>query len=106
MPDSAQSKEEENLDSIESRRKFLKVSAAAGATVAALAAGVHFMPSLAKAGKDLQSKLNFENTTLSADALILVIRDGQLDVYQGENKYTSNDASFARSLSSSVRARM
>lgn len=105
MSDSPQSKEE-NLDNVESRRKFLKVSAAAGATVAALAAGVHFMPSLAQAGKDLQSKLNFENTHPLNDALILVIRGGELDVYQGENKYTSNDASFARSLSYSVRARM
>jgi hypothetical protein len=105
--DRSNKKEEEgNEENLESRRKFLKVSVAAGATVAALAAGVGFMPNLVSAEKGLESKLAAESGSTTGEAMIVVIRGAQMDVYQGESKYTSNDASFASSLSSSVRARM
>jgi secreted PhoX family phosphatase len=106
MPDVDSSEVKENVESIESRRKFLKISVAAGAAAAALAAGVHFLPNLSSPGNESQSKVGFENSSVSGQALVLVIRDGHLDVYEGENKYTSNDLSFARSISASVRARM
>jgi secreted PhoX family phosphatase len=100
---------QEVVESIESRRKFLKISVAAGATAAALAAGVHFMPALASAGKEMQSKTNLEDPSSSQSSnnpLIVVIKDAQLDIYEGENKFTSHDVSFARSITASVRARM
>jgi hypothetical protein len=102
--------------SVESRRKFLKVSVAAGAAVAAVAAGVHFMPSLESSAKSkaFASELAPAEAALasvvpsraSSDAMILVIEGDLISLYKGEDKYVTNDLSFARQISSAVRARL
>ncbi len=102
--------------SVESRRKFLKVSVAAGAAVAAVAAGVHFMPSLESSAKSkvLSSKLASTEAALasivpsraSSDAMILVIDGDLVSLYKGEDKYVTNDLAFARQISSAVRERL
>lgn len=98
----------------ESRRKFLKVSVAAGAAVAAVAAGVHFMPSLSSSAKSkaLASKasggeaLAFVPSAPSNDAMVLLIEGDQISVYKGEDKYVSNDRSFASQIASAVKERL
>jgi hypothetical protein len=92
---------------IESRRKFLKVSAVAGATVAAMAAGLNFLPSITAAAKSSSSSSDLStNNSDSSNPLIVVINADTLDVYQGESKYTSTDLLFTRSISSQIRARI
>jgi secreted PhoX family phosphatase len=101
--------------SVQSRRKFLKVSMAAGAAVAAVAAGVHFMPSLESAvkSKSLAAKAAsgevlgvFAPSTSSSEAMILVIEGESISVYKGEDKYVSKDPSFARQITSSIKERL
>lgn len=100
--------EEKTTSGVDSRRRFLKVSMAAGATVAVMAAGVNFIPALASAAKPnpLGSNTPAVPSTSSSDPLILVLEGDSLSVYNGENKYTTNDILFARQISSSVRSRL
>jgi hypothetical protein len=100
---------------VESRRKFLKVSVAAGAAVAAVAAGVHFAPSLNSAAKSTGLAANAPLTEAlampritgqSSDAMILVIDGDQIAVYKGEDKYVSSDRFFASQIVSAVRERL
>jgi secreted PhoX family phosphatase len=100
---------------VESRRKFLKVSVAAGATVAAVAAGVHFMPQLASAAQSKVHAMKVSEgdavaslvpATSYGDALVLVVEGDRVSLYKGEDKYVTNDASFAKQLSSSVKERL
>jgi len=96
-----------------SRRTFLKVSAVAGATVAAIAAGASVIPKIASAGaKAVPAKTEVEKTatgvttTSSADPLILVVRGETVDVYRGETKIAMQDSSLARELSARVAAKI
>ena len=100
---------------VESRRKFLKVSVAAGATVAAVAAGVHFMPQLASAAQSkVQATKVSEGEAVqslvpgvsSGDEIVLVVEGNRVSLYKGEDKYVTNDSSFARQLTSSVKERL
>jgi hypothetical protein len=109
--------EQQNEPDVESRRKFLKVSVAAGAAVAAVAAGVHFMPSIQSAisSKSMAAKLSTPGDSVAAaivpstsqgDALILVVEGDKISVYKGEDKYVSSDAVLAHSIATSVKDRI
>ena len=100
-----------------SRRTFLKVSAVAGATVAAIAAGASMIPKIASSGAtavksaSASGKAESEATAmstaaLSADPLILVVRGEAVDVYRGESKVAVQDASLAKDLTSRIAAKM
>jgi len=99
-----------------SRRTFLKVSAVAGATVAAIAAGASVIPKIASSATAVKSasatgKPESEATTtlaaaLSVDPLILVVRGEAVDVYRGESKVAVQDASLAKELASRISAKM
>ncbi len=105
--DSPPQKEVKAQEDVESRRKFLKVSAVAGVSVAALAAGINFLPSIAAAAKSsTSSNASPDASTSTNNPLIVVINGDELDVYQGENKYISTDPLFARSITSQVNARI
>jgi len=99
-----------------SRRTFLKVSAVAGATVAAIAAGASVIPKMAASGgaavKTSAGKTETEAPALSSslssssEPLILVVRGEAVDVYRGENKFPIQDSALARDLTSRVAAKI
>jgi hypothetical protein len=100
-----------------SRRTFLKVSAVAGATVAAIAAGASMIPKIAgstSAAKSAGAKSEgearpvsaFAAASTSAEPLIVVVRGEAVDVYRGETKFPIVDRSLARDLTSRVAAKI
>jgi len=98
-----------------SRRTFLKVSAVAGATVAAIAAGASVIPKMAASGaaavKTSAGKTETEAPALSShlsssEPMILVVRGEAVDVYRGENKFPIQDSALARDLTSRVAAKI
>jgi anti-sigma factor RsiW len=100
-----------------SRRTFLKVSAVAGATVAAIAAGASMIPKMAasgaaavkttSAGKKTEIEAQAMGSSVSSsEPLILVVRGEQVDVYRGENKFPIKDSFLARDLASRVAAKI
>jgi Rieske Fe-S protein len=99
-----------------SRRTFLKVSAVAGATVAAIAAGASMLPKMAASGAAAAKTATSANkaeaeTTVStvasqSDPLILVVRGDAVDVYRGESKIAMQDSTLAKELSARVAAKI
>jgi hypothetical protein len=97
-----------------SRRTFLKVSAVAGASVAAIAAGAGVIPKLASSGAIKAASADKAETrgdapiavSSSSDPLILVLRTGAIDVYRGESKIAIQDSSLARELTARVTAKL
>lgn len=97
-----------------SRRTFLKVSAVAGATVAAVAAGASMLPKISAASRvsksaPMEEKTEGERKAISStskDPLILVIQGQSVDVYSGENKFPIQDSALARDLTSRVSAKV
>jgi anaerobic selenocysteine-containing dehydrogenase len=93
-----------------SRRTFLKVSAVAGAAVAAVAAGAGMIPKLASSAAKssaVVSKPELKTTSMSVkEPLILVLKGDSLDVYRGQNKFPIKDSALAREIASHVAARM
>ncbi len=97
---------EQDEDSAPSRRKFLKVSVLAGATVATLATGASLLPGVnAVAASRLQSELS-PSTTQVGTPMIVVIKNGTLDIYQGENAFQIADSSLASQLSGQLLSRV
>jgi hypothetical protein len=96
-----------------SRRNFLKVSAVAGATVAALAAGAGMLPKLASSAATsagtsaTSSSAKAEVVSVSkGEPLILVLNGESVDVYQGQTKFPLKDSSFAREIAAHVNERI
>ena len=88
-----------------SRRSFLKVSAVAGATVAAIAAGASMIPKIAasamkasSSAKKAETTSSVSSTAPSTDPLILVVQGDAVDVYRGESKIAMQDSSLAHYL--------
>ena len=106
-------KENESEDQDPSRRTFLKVSAAAGAAVAALVAGANFIPTLSSAAKsaattppESPAASSVPNADASGEPLIVVLRGNNVDIYKGESKFPVSDANLSRQLTSALRGRM
>jgi flagellar basal body-associated protein FliL len=94
-----------------SRRKFLKVSVVAGATVAALAAGAGMIPKLASGAATATaasaSSPKAESVSFSSrEPLIVVLKGDSMDVYQGESKFPVQDSTLAREIASKVNVRI
>jgi len=103
-------KEDPERQRIESRRNFLKVSVAAGATVGALAAAGNLVPtvSAATSAKSL-GDTGSRGAVASIDSnqpLVISVKGDKVEVYQGETKTPIVDASLARKIASTVRASM
>jgi hypothetical protein len=99
-----------------SRRTFLKVSAVAGASVAAVAAGASMIPKISALTpgsiKPAEEKSSERKAAISSassmtgEPLILVIQGQDVDVYSGENKFPIKDSALARELTSRVAAKV
>ena len=100
-----------------SRRTFLKVSAVAGATVAAIAAGASMIPKIAATGASAIKSASAGKvsgseaapsvaSSTSGEPLILVVRGDAVDIYRGESKYPIQDSALARELKSRVAAKI
>jgi len=98
-----------------SRRTFLKVSAVAGATVAAIAAGASVIPKIASTGAAAvksassgkeEAEVPVVTSAVSADPLIMVVRGDAVDVYRGESKVAVQDATLAKELTSRIAAKV
>ena len=104
------SEDQKQVNDQPSRRTFLKVSAVAGAAVAAVAAGAGMIPqSASSAAKSsaVVSKPEPSATSMSAkEPLILVLKGDSLDVYRGESKFPIQDSALAREIASHVAARI
>jgi len=98
-----------------SRRTFLKVSAVAGATVAAIAAGASMIPKITASGagaikstsgsKVSGAEKSATSSAYAADPVILVMRGDAVDIYRGESKLSVQDSSLASELKSRVAAK-
>ncbi len=90
----------------------MKVSAVAGATVAALAAGAGMLPKLASsavtpnAGTSASSAKAEVVSLSKGEPLILVLNGDAVDVYQGQTKFPLRDSVFAREIASHVNERI
>jgi hypothetical protein len=98
-----------------SRRTFLKVSAVAGATVAAIAAGASVIPKIASTGAAAaksasngkeEAEAPAVTSAVSSDPLIMVVRGDAVDVYRGESKVAVQDATLAKELTSRIAAKV
>ena len=114
---SAASMPEDNVQIQEegsSRRNFLKVSAVAGATVAALAAGAGMLPKLASSAATTTNAAAASASSAKAEVvsvskgepLILVLNGDSVDVYQGQTKFPLRDSVFAREIATHVNDRI
>ncbi|MGI0080516.1 MAG: twin-arginine translocation signal domain-containing protein [Nitrososphaerales archaeon] len=108
MPESQQSVENDSEKKVESRRTFLKTSVAAGAAVAVLATGAHFLPTMTSAAMsaNANNKSGSSSAINSNDPLVVIVKGEKLDVYQGENKYPIDDSSLARQITSNLKSRI
>ncbi len=98
-----------------SRRSFLKVSAVAGATVAAIAAGASMIPKIAasasamkasSSAKKAETASSVSSAAASTDPLILVVQGDAVDVYRGESKIAMQDSTLAKEISSRIAAKI
>ena len=107
------SEDQKQVEDEPSRRTFLKVSAVAGAAVAAVAAGAGMIPKIASSATKPSAaalaapKPEAKATSTSArEPLILVLRGDSLDVYKGQSKIAIQDSDLAGKIASHVAAKM
>ena len=106
------------LDDSPSRRKFLKVSAVAGAAAAAtVVAGAHLIPAttaLTTSTRMVTPPVSGEKSKQSpsyvqsgkTDQMIVVVDGDAVHVYQGESTFQIKDESFNRFFSSALRGKI
>jgi anaerobic selenocysteine-containing dehydrogenase len=96
------------------RRNFLKISAAAGATAAAVAVvGPKLVSQLDSSSRKEDREKELSPAIVAGapegkvgDPMIIVVRNGSLNVLQGKRGLVMNDSQFTSSLLSQVRSRM
>jgi len=107
-----------HLDDSPSRRKFLKVSAVAGAAAAAtVVAGAHLIPAttaLTSSARIATPPVSGEKSKQSPSyvksgktgQMIVVVDGDAVHVYQGESTFQIKDESFNRFFSSALRGKI
>jgi len=86
-----------------SRRKFLKVSAIAGATVAAVAVGASVVPGFTSAAKEkLSNEISPQQLSSNSDPIMVVVKGEELNIMQGERGVVVKNSGLASRISSEI----
>jgi len=116
----SQNSDSSSLEDSPSRRKFLKVSAVAGAAAAAtVVAGAHFLSASnalqstsTKGSSELARGSPIKASSRSSSAfsgdqrMFVVVKGNALEIYRGMERYEVRDESFASFFTSAIRGKI